>query len=397
MRAFHLLRGLAKEHEVHLVALAKDPADVQHKEALEQWFSSVEIVPLHPLFSKLYALCCLFLFLPLTLGFFYSLRAKKIIKGLAQKHEFDTTLAFCSSTAHYCQDVPAQMRIVDFVDIDSEKWRQYASIHSMPKSLIYQYEYIRLQAVERKIHLETTLSLVTSDIEKERLKKLSGENGSRIVVIPQGVALDFYQQQQATRKPKRLVFTGQMDYLPNIDGLIYFYNEVFPLIKAQEPEVELYIVGRNASEQLREACPDAVVTGEVNDIRPHLHSATVVVAPLRLAFGMQSKILEAMASGIPVVASDKAAQSLWAEHAEHLLVAKTTQEFADNVLSIFADQDLGRKLSEASKQYVQQFHDWKVLLEPLLDLIRKEKEEESEIAELANNVVSLTDGCERAL
>jgi glycosyltransferase involved in cell wall biosynthesis len=229
------------------------------------------------------------MFLPLTVGFFFSLRARRAVRALARQHRFDATLAFCSSTAHYIKNVEAKIRIVDFVDIDSEKWAQYAAIHSFPKRLIYSRESSLLRKVEADIHRMTTLSLVTSDIEKQRLMALSGENDSRIVVIPQGVDLDFYGTCQSRSVPKRLVFTGQMDYLPNIDGVIFFYQNVLPQIREQHPDTEFYIVGRNPSAELSAVCPTAVITGEVSDIRGYLHTATVVVAPLRLAFGMQSK------------------------------------------------------------------------------------------------------------
>lgn len=369
IRAFHLLRELSAKHEVHLLALAKDPQDVAHKQALEQYCASVTIIPLHPVFAKVYALLCLVVGLPLTLGFFFSLKAKRAAARICREHSFDAALAVCSSTAHYLNATAAEIKVVDFVDIDSEKWGQYADIHQFPKSLLYWLEHKRLGKVEAAIHAQTTVSLVTSDIEKQRLMRLARVDGSRILVIPQGVDLPFYGSRQVDEIPGRIVFTGQMDYLPNIDGVLTFYQQVLPKIKSMMPEVTFAIVGRNPDSELQQLCPDAIITGEVGDIRTHLHAAAVVVAPLRLAFGMQSKILEAMASGIPVVASDKAAQSLWAIHGEEILVAHDPETFAQYVTELLLDRQEAQRIGSAGRNYVGKTHEWSEIVHPLLQLL----------------------------
>ncbi len=153
-----------------------------------------------------------------------------------------------------------------------------------------------------------------------------------------------------------------MDYLPNIDAVTYFYREILPAIKAEIPNIVFEIVGRNPTEELFDICTDAVITGEVNDVRDYLATAAVFVAPMRLAFGVQNKILEAMAACVPVVSTDRALSGLHVREGEEILIADSPADFAQCCIALIQNQQLAESICSNAKQHVQQEHDWDLIL-----------------------------------
>ena len=379
IRSFHLLQQLSKEHEVHLVSLAKDPADVKYRNDLLEWCSSCCIVPLHPWLTRFAALASIFSPFPLTFGYFFSLKFRREVSKLTLEHSFDLIFAVCSSAAQYVFSLSGSRIGVDFVDVDSEKWRQYSEVSKFPRSWIYALEHRRLRKWEGRIFSHADFSLVTTEIEKNRLEQIVTDTGDKLKVLSQGVNTDYFKREQSIAFEKRIVFVGQMDYLPNIDAVIYFYLNVLPLVKAKVPNAQFWIIGRNPSERLREVCADAIVTGEVEDVRETLHPGRVMVAPLRLVFGMQSKVLEAMASGIPVVTTSKVATTLRARQGDDLYVSDSAVGFANLVTRLLEDDEEAQRVGANGQKYVTKFHSWSTLLEQFSGMIRGAETESVEV------------------
>lgn len=377
IRAYHMIRGLAQHHEVHLLSLSKDPADVRYLSDLRSVVKTAEIFPLKGLYSKIFALLCVLSPFPLTFGFFFSRGLRSAIAQKLRSEKFDLVFCFCSSTAQYVQKLASPPVIVDFVDIDSAKWAEYAEIKSFPKSLIFALECKRLRAWEAAIHRHSLATLLTTNRERKRLLELAPEKPETINVVPNGIDVSQYAGESPVSASPIVVFTGQMDYLPNIDAVVYFYHNVWPLIKKEIPFAEFQIIGRNPPPELRETCPTAFISGEVDDVRPFLRRARVFVAPLRLSFGSQLKVLEAMASDVPVVATSNVVEGLLAVPDRDLLVADEPVQFAEKVLTLLRDEMLSKRIAGNAKAYVRENHDWSKISETLEGLLSKALSDET--------------------
>jgi glycosyltransferase involved in cell wall biosynthesis len=167
------------------------------------------------------------------------------------------------------------------------------------------------------------------------------------------------------------VFVGAMDYFANVEAVRWFANEVFPLIRQEEPQTEFYIVGSNPIAEVKKLaeCPGVTVTGTVEDVRPYLHSATTCVVPLRIARGVQNKLLEAMACGKAIVATPEAAAGLRLAHEEQLLLAGSPVEFAAAVVETIRNESLRENLGWRARRFVEAEHNWQPLQQKLAELI----------------------------
>jgi len=381
IRSYHELRALSERgHEIHLMAFADDLRDLNYQVELAKWCASVQIIPLRKMIAKMRALACLLTARPLSLGYFGVRKMKQLVKRALDEIEFDAIFVYSSSMAQYVPDEWRSRTVVDLVDVDSEKWRDYARRSTALKSGIYNVEAERLRNYEYKVVSGFAHSILTTDREAALLDKLDEfTRRARLRTITNGVDLDYFQAAEnvVTNYSKlrwnnpRLVFTGAMDYFANAEGVEWFSKEVFPLIRQQESRAEFYIVGNNPGAEVKALgrLEGVTVTGFVEDIRPYLEGATACVIPLRVARGVQNKMLEAMATGRAVVASPEAAAGLRVKAQDHLLVAGTANEFAEAVIRVIRDDSLRNRLSWNARRFVEIEHDWHPLLQKLVELV----------------------------
>jgi polysaccharide biosynthesis protein PslH len=348
IRSFNILKHLAQKHEVTLIYPSFTWQDEQHTTHLRQYCASVETVRLSSLVSKIRCGLSLFSRTPLTVSYFYSKRLKRLIMN----NECDIALADCSSMAQYLLDVQCP-KCIDFVDVDSDKWRLYAQKHAWIQSTIYQLECRRLHEYENKICNQFDYCFVISEQEKKLLTKQAN-----VVVIPNGVDLQFFRPENR-HDNHTLVFVGAMNYFPNIDGVLYFHREILSLIKAQLPSVKFVIAGMHPSSAIqRLADEQTVVTGYVPDIRSSVAHAAVAVVPLRIAKGIQNKILEAMAMEVPVVATSIANRGINARDREEILLADSPEDFARATVALMTDTALRTRIVTQAKQLLWRRFDW---------------------------------------
>ena len=255
-------------------------------------------------------------------------------------------------------------KIIDFIDVDSDKWRQYAEHSRFLKKVIYRTEAARLRKYERKIADLVNHCIVTTNTEAELFRSFIPD--MRISIVANGVDTEYFKSQEgimdyglSTIDKNKIIFTGQMDYFANVDGILYFYREIFPLIKKQAADVKLYIVGNNpVKEIVRLRGKDVIVTGFVKDIRPFLEESAVCVVPLRIARGVQNKILEAMAMGIPVVATSVAMKGIKAQKQKDILIGDTPDAFAQKVTALLKDKELRKSLAENGREIIKTEYNW---------------------------------------
>jgi len=361
IRSFHQIRHLCNEHTVHVACLIDDPRDAAHIKTLEKYCASVDAIPRGPIAAAWRALLALPTSRSLSVAAFYSGALQRRIDARLRHERFDRIIVYCSAMAQYVRRITEIPVVMDFVDVDSEKWRAYADYRPFPLSWLYRLEAGRLARYEQRIAASGRHLLVASEMEKMLLQ--SRGDGRAVSVIPNGVDLDYFTPEQVAppldNRPA-LVFTGVMDYFPNVDGVRYFCEEIFPLILKEVPEAQFAIVGRNPTRQVRALARHAevIVTGSVADVRPFLAGAKVAVAPLRIARGVQNKVLEAMAMGLPVIGTSAAFQGMHATEADGIRIADEPEPFARAVVALLTNPTLQRRCALQSRQYVHGQHRW---------------------------------------
>jgi polysaccharide biosynthesis protein PslH len=258
----------------------------------------------------------------------------------------------------------ASSKILDFVDIDSQKWSLFSTMTRFPLSLIYQIESKRLSNFEKVLAQQYNYCLVTSKYEMSLLS-----DTSNIKVLPNGVDQTYFSPQGRPIEGN-IIFTGVMDYFPNSDAVLHFHRHIFPLIKKDVPSAQFIIAGMHPTAQIRAiADHDTIVTGFVPDIREYLSRAAVCVVPLRVAMGVQNKILEAMAMGLPVVATSVASRGINATHGREILVADDPEGFATATIRLLQDQQLRASITKNAQKFIAQNFSWEKNLHQLDELI----------------------------
>ena len=337
IRSFHLLRHLAERYAVHLGAFVDDADDWQHAAQLQTWCASVKLVPLHPLRARLASLSGLLNGDALTLPYYRSAALKRWADDLARTGAVMRGLAFSSAMAQFMPKLP--VRVLDMVDVDSDKWTQYAPTRRWPMSWVYAREGRKLADWEARVAADFDATLLVSGDEAKLLQTRVPAARDRIGAFENGVDAEYFSPERTYPDPypdavRGIAFTGAMDYWPNVDAVVWFAERIFPAVREAVPAAQFTVVGsRPADAVVRLARqPGVVVTGGVPDVRPYLAHAACAVAPLRIARGVQNKVLEAMAMACPVVASPQAAEGIRAEAGRDYWLAPDEAAFAAAVV-----------------------------------------------------------------
>jgi sugar transferase (PEP-CTERM/EpsH1 system associated) len=371
IRSYHHVRHLAERHDVHLLAFFDAPEDAQWSGPLQEFCREVVLVPLSKASALARGVSALARGQSLSQGYFRSRAMQRAIAGALSTGTFDVAWAFSSAMAQYLTAVNAPRTVADFVDVDCEKWRQFGHDARGFLRQAYLLEASRLRTFEARIGRRVDHVLFVSGLEADLFHSFCPEARS-VRVIPNGVDTEYFKPSAiapCTRLPT-VLFTGALDYKPNIDAVLFFARDVLPLVRRELPDVRFLAVGhRPAGRLLREALRyDGAlqIVGSVPDIRPYFHEARVYAAPLRLGRGVQNKVLEAMAMRVPIVASPLAVAGLNVEPGRHVLLADTAQQFAVAVLTLLRDPARGCRLADAAERLVETQHRWATNLE-LLD------------------------------
>lgn len=373
IRAFHQIKAMAAKHEVDLFTLADDPGDLVYREQLKSYCREVTVARVHPRAARLKALPYLLTRLPMTLPYFYSAELAESVSKAVRTRQYDRVFVYCSAMTQYLDAAWEIPRIVDFVDVDSDKWLQYADASRFPFANIYRREGRRLREYERKICERAASVIVSTEREAALLRQIAP--WAPIHAIPNGVDTDFFDPAVVPhqRTSPTIIFTGDMSYFPNQEAVTYFARKVFPLIRHSIPDARFLIVGRNPNrevQQLKES--DGVeVTGFVPDVRTYLAKAHVAVAPFSIAAGVQNKILEAMAYGLPVVATSKVVQGLSPAIASLVEVSDEPETMSAKLIVLLRDSGSGHMGRERLKIE----YSWNTSLSRLLLLVEEAKSE----------------------
>ena len=368
IRAFHQLRALAAHHEVDLFTLADEDGDAAHAPALEQFCRRVTVYTLNRRWAKLASLPYLLTHQPLTLPYFYSRELAREIRQAIRERSYDRIFVYCSAMAQYVEAAGPIPVFLDLVDVDSDKWRQYASFTRFPFSAVYRREARCLADYERRASERAAGVFVTTEREAQLVRDLS--DSIRVHVIPNGVDTAYFDPQAVAPVAAGPVIlcTGDMAYFPNEEAVGFFARNVFPVIRQTVADARFLIVGRNPGRNVQQLAtlPGVEVTGFVPDVRTYLAQARVAVAPFSIAAGIQNKILEAMAYGLPVVATPRTVQGLSKNVAELVETGSTAEELAAKTLRLLNDPEWARRKGLEGRSRVAADYDWQRALDALL-------------------------------
>jgi len=369
IRAFQLLRYLSQKAAVHLACLTDEPAEPGALDALSRYCAKVAVIELGPL-RWVRAIGSLAKGGTASTGAFSSPQLRAVIRQWTTATPFHACLTSASSLVPYLRlaelrDVPA---VVDLVDVDSQKWFDYAAASPGPRAWLYRLEGQRLRRLEAELPAWVRAVTLISDAETALYQSFCADG--QVGVVANGVDLDYFQPLHLPDQ-KGCVFLGALDYRPNVDGIAWFCHEVWPKVRRLLPDAEIHLVGRRPALAVRRLgrLPGVILVGQVPDVRPFLAKAAVSIVPLQIARGVQNKILEAMAMAKATVVSPCCMKGLRAQVGSQLLVASSADEWTQTLVNLLQDQALRLRLGKAAREYVVHHHRWERCLAPLDSLL----------------------------
>ena len=359
IRPFNMIRHLtALGHRVTVCSLVRSAAEGEEGRGIAPYCAGFEMARVKAPVQALRMVARLPLVTPSSMGFFHSPELGRRVRDLLRAQKWDLIFVHCSSVAPYVEQVRDVPKILDFGDMDSQKWLEYANYKPFPLSLGYRLEGHKMRAAERRLAQRFDLCTATTRAEWETLESYG--TGAATDWFPNGVDADFFCPTDQACDTETISFIGRMDYYPNQECMARFCAETWPLLKARRPALKLLIVGADPSPAMRKLgeLPGVTVTGSVLDVRPFIRSSALMVAPLNIARGTQNKILEAMAMGVPVVTSRIAAGGVDAQAETHFLVADTPTEYCEAILQVLENPAERQRLAIAGRQRMLSHHAW---------------------------------------
>jgi len=381
IRSFNILKKLSENYDIHLGCFIDDPFDKQYVEELNKYCCSVFSLDQNKTIAKIKGLQAFITKKPITLPYYFDKRMQQWVNRIVSQNNIDKIFVYSSSMAQYCQDkenshsssinFSVMQRVIDFVDVDSDKWRQYADKKTGIAKWVFNREHQLLAKVEDEICQQFSHSLFVSPDEAELFRQRQPtDQQSKVHGVLNGVDTEFFNpsaefsSEALVPKVDFISFTGAMDYWANIDSVLWFVENVWPKIIATKPMAQFIIVGGNPSAEVKELAKlkGIVVTGRVHDVRPFIAHAKCVVAPLRIARGIQNKVLEAMSLDQPVVVTSMAMEGINAPSSEGIHIIDDPESFADCCINYLSRN--GEVVTNNRKWILEQFT-WQQTLKPL--------------------------------
>ena len=378
IRPLQILRYLAQRYDVHLGCLIDGPADWQYVDTIRALCRDVHVAKLDRRMARLLCLRGLLTGESLSVAFFRDRGLARWVKDVVERVRPEVIFVNSSNMAPYILDLPKTgVRIVDLADVDSEKWRAYADTAGFPMNWVYRREWRTVAALERRIARECDLATFVSDAEASLFTRQLPEFAGKIKGVSSGVDHRYFDPAwdhptvYDTALPT-FVFTGTMDYPPNVDAVVWFAETILPIVRRTIPDAQFYIVGNSPSDSVQRLAqiPGVFVTGRVADVRPYVAHATASVAPMRIARGIQNKVLEAMALGKPVIVTAGALEGIDAAPGLEVILADTAADFAAAAVRLATTAD-GTAIGLAARRRVVKDYDWPARLSRYDTLLRR--------------------------
>lgn len=367
IRNYHVLREMSQHARVWLAALADEPVTAEQQARLGELCERVELVPHGRPWAK--AGLSLLAGRSLSEGLFRSPQLDAVLAGWRAEADFHAVLVSASSMAPYQRrngwaDVPS---FVDLVDVDSQKFFDYASTAGIPKRWLFTLEGRRVRKLEKELCGWAKGVFLVSPAEAKLFDGFTAPGTA--TPATNGVDLDYFRPRPDVKPDLACAFVGAMDYPPNVDAAVWFATDIWPRVRAVHATAEFRVVGRQPTPAvLRLHGTNGVnVIGQVPDVRPHVASAAVAVCPVRIARGLQNKVIEAMAMGKPTVASPPAIAALKVELGRDVLSATSADEWVSTLIELLGDANRQAELGASGRKYVEEHHHWDRCLRPLVE------------------------------
>ena len=384
IRSYHLLQFLAEHYRIYLAAFIDDPQDEQYRDKVSEYCVKSCLERLNPLLAKIKSLTGLVSNKALSIPYYHSSSMQQWVNEVVEQKQIKKVLIFSSPMAQFVEHLPDNiLKIMDFVDIDSDKWKQYCKTHKGIMSWVYAREARQLFKYEKQIAQQFNASLFVSQQEAQLFKKLYPTVSEKVFGISNGVDTEYFSSSKAFVSPykkhqKVLVFTGAMDYWANCDAVIWFAKKIYPALYQKDQNYRFYIVGSRPTEAVKalDAISGVMVTGRVEDVRPYIQYAQLAVAPLRIARGIQNKVLEAMSMGKAVVATPNAIEGIELPDNLKQTVSDTETGIRQHIIAL-ADNNVRENIEKQSRQWIMEHYSWQSTLNPLLSILEGTKYESS--------------------
>jgi sugar transferase (PEP-CTERM/EpsH1 system associated) len=365
IRPLQILRHLSRRYTVHLGCFIDDDADWAHVPRVRELCGECHFVKLRPRVAKIACLRGLAGSEPLSKFYFRDGGLAAWVRALLARRRPEAAFVCSSAMAQYLLGVPhfPARTVMDFADVDADKWRQYAETCAGPMRWVYARESRTLLAYDRRVGAAFAASTFVSAAEAAIFRRLAPELAAKTHHVNSGVDAAYFSPEHGFANPygdaPAVVFTGTMSYWPNVDAVTWFAEAVLPAVRRSQPRVQFYIVGSSPSAEVRRLAklPGIVVTGRVADVRPYVAYAAASVAPLRIANGVQNKVIEAMAMAKPVIATPRALAGVEADRDNEVVVAESAEDFAAATLAVLAGGALAGR-GKRARARVLAAYDW---------------------------------------
>lgn len=350
MRAFNSIKHLHDEgHEVTVATLVRDDTEAREIEGLGDFCTDVVIERTREGLQTLRMIGNLLTPTPSTMAYFHSPALHQRIRALHAEKPFDLVICHSSSVAPYALPLKGAKKILDFVDMDSQKWLLYSRIKPFPLSVGYWIEGQKLARAEARLARQFDLSLVVTQGELDVLKRLAPDVNADFV--SNGVDLKDFKPSDAPYDKNLISFVGRFDYFPNEQAAVWFASDVLPKITAKLPNMTLQIVGANPSLRVRALVnhPNVIVTGTVASVAPFVQRSLATVAPLHIARGVQNKVLESMAMAVPALISPEVAKGVEARDGVETMVCAAVDDYVHAILTLVDEPERRTRVATAAR------------------------------------------------
>jgi sugar transferase (PEP-CTERM/EpsH1 system associated) len=373
IRSFNVLEHLAKRHEVFLACPVDDPADLAFVSELERRCAGVLAVRIDGRSKIVAGLRALLTGTSITVRHFHARELQQRVDEFLDTQQIDAVFCFSSPMAEYvfrsrhaAGKLRHALRFMDLIDVDSYKWRQYTERSRVPQRWVYAYEARQLAKYEKNIAADFDHLFVVSAQEREYMP--AGARVDHLTAVSNGVDLAYFAPRAAQGGDSpTLVFTGVMDYWPNVQGVQWFADAVLPRIRAELPDVRFIIVGSKPTDAVKRLAqrPGIEVTGFVDDVRAYVANASLCVVPLKIARGVQNKVLEAMAMGKAVVCTSQSLEGIRANVGVDVMVADEEADFAAQVVSLLREPQRAAEIGSRARASMERSYSWEANLRAL--------------------------------
>ena len=366
LKIYNLAKRLSENNTLYLVTFIQDKNDYQHLPELEKIFKEIKLVYLPARKSYLNLLYSFFSKVPYQVSYFRSRKFKKLVDEFVATHDIDVIHTQHLRMAPYTVDIDTVPTILDLPDAFSLYWERRTQIkRNFFYSIFDKVEYKKVKNYEAIVK-QFDFNLVCSPEDKAHIEKLHGIKN--IDVLPNGVDLSaFTPRNHDYSHNNRIVFTGNMDYAPNVDAVIYFVKEIFPKVLEKFPDVKFYIVGQRPIQKVLDLQSDKIIiTGFVEDLGEEYNKSSITIAPIRFGAGTQNKVLESMAMGVPVVCSNVGFKGLGVESSEGAFLAETTEKFTQTVIDLLGSAELREKVGKKGTEVIHERFNWDNIANQLL-------------------------------